>query len=382
MSRTNTNHQELVRENRQRNNRKQSSDNAKCAMQLNESDDSTECCNSGCNNCVLDVRQNTWLNRGNHQQLNANRINVFSGGSYAKFQVKSIIKCTSNVLRLCFQYVHDGVVNGAEENLPATTTTTTPTPCLNIPTTFFLLLRAPISVALDRTSSTSNQRDRHDKDTDDIYISRPYTPFNSDYDALTFDIVVKLIPNGSMSRYINELCVNDITEWKGCFGSFEWVANKYRYLVCICQGVAIAPIHRLIQSILDDEEDDTIIVFIGCFQDIDHILLRDEHIAFRQYWNFQSTIYLSQPDRCALCATNNGGQPKVNCECLTNQRKFNENICSDRLNSDDLIRLYRKLNTNSVCTVFCGVEKLEQVIKHCLDQIDDKTISSNYFNLE
>lgn len=56
-------------------------------MQLNESDDSTECCNSGCNNCVLDVRQKKLANAAKRHQLNENRVNVFSGGSYVKFQL-------------------------------------------------------------------------------------------------------------------------------------------------------------------------------------------------------------------------------------------------------------------------------------------------------
>lgn len=389
-------------------------------MQLTESDtenDSIDCCNSGCNNCVLDIRQKNLEKSTNRNRLasHRNRINVF-GGSYATFQVKSIERCTTNVLRYRFQFVHRNNQTEKESELQAF--------YLNIPSTYFVLLRAPnpikdiaaeaptsaTAIATTTTTATKTttgttaattttstiettcvaqtqlqlllgKRERHDKTTEDIYISRPYTPLCFDSDALTFDIAVKHVPNGLMSQYLSELCVNDLTEWKGVFGSFQWSPNKYKYLICLCQGVAIAPIHSLIRQILHDDTDDTIIHLIACFQDIDSILLRDEYCTFRQYWNFQSTIYLSaQLNDCARCSVD--AQRKVNCQCIKQYLKFNENICNYRLDGRELINFYRQLNTNSICTVFCGVKKLEKVIRDCLNVIDDNTINANYYVLE
>lgn len=380
-----------------------------------ENDTTNECCNSGCNNCVLDIRQRKLEQQRRNRKLNdSSCINVFSGGSYATFQVKSIVPLTANVLRFCFQYRIDGDNDGKiaddgenqqQQRQHSATTSASSSYYLCIPPTFYLLLRAPISESPSAPSTTVSQwldkRERHDKNTADHFISRPYTPCVYDSEALTFDILVKLQTNGCMSGYLRELHIGQCTEWKGCFGSFEWAPNKYKYLICISQGVAIAPIHHLATSILADESDDTIIYSLACYQNIDNILLRDEHSQFRQYWNFHSRIYLSESqcncrdqtelrESTVTCARINDAVRDVqqqesernNCQCLKKQQRFNENICNYRLDSQELINLYRKLNTSSIRTVFCGVEKLEKVIQDCLHAIDDSTISENYIKLE
>lgn len=383
-------------------------------MQLNEIntavETTNECCNSGCNNCVLDIRQRE-LDKQQKQRKsrNSNCIDVFNGGSYATFQVKSIVPLTATVWRYCFQYRIDGRNDDAGDDGKLADDSRQDKhqqhqqqhqqqqlSYLHIPPTFYLLLRAPINAAsaavplATATQQLLSGRERHDKNTADHFISRPYTPFVYDSEALTFDIVVKLQPHGWMTEYLRALHIGQCTEWKGCFGSFEWTANKYKYLICISHGVAIAPIHHLIGSILADDTDDTVIYSLACYQNIENILLRDEHSEFRQYWNFHSRIYLSESQcgcqpassEAAANATVSDSAPCRDCQCIRKQQRFNENICNYRLDSQELINLYRKFNTSSICTVFCGANKLERIIKDCLQAIGDKAISENYFNLE
>lgn len=330
-------------------------------MHSNQSDtdsESIECCNSGCNNCVLDVRQKQLEKFANRHQVASDRVNVLSD-QYATFQVISIVKCSSIVQRYRFKFVYECDAKASQVYE------------LVVPTTFHLFLRAPVT-------ADSVVSDKYDKDTVEHYISRPYTPVCFNSNDLTFDIIVKYESNGLMSKYLSDLQANDITEWKGCYGSFVWTPNHTKYLVCICQGVAIAPICSLVSSILSDENEDTVVILLACFRDIQHILLRDELCDFRQYWNFQSTVYLSNENTCKLCDS----QKTANCACLKSKRRFNETICNFRLDYHELANVYRKLNTNSVHTVFCGTKTLENVIENCFDEIGDDKISEHYFKFE
>lgn len=322
-----------------------------------------QCCNWGCNSCTLDTHQ-TKIDAIAKRKSRTDKTNVFSK-PYAKFIVESITKCTSFILRYRFKYVVDECNDDRESYY------------LHIPTTYFLLLRAP-STEEAHVKSNMGYREKYDLLTEETYMSRPYTPFQFDSSALTFDLLIKLTPYGSMCRYFESLQLNDVTEWKGVFGSFKWLPNKYKYLVCVCQGVAISPIYNLIKHILDDENDETKIIMIACYQNVDNIQLREETAEFNRLLNFQSKIYLSHQEKCEFCID----QRVVNCDCLTDALKYNEQVRNYRLDIEELVNIYASLKTNSVYTVFCGVEKLENVIKDAFNEMGDQTLSDNYFNLE
>lgn len=322
-----------------------------------------QCCNWGCNSCTLDTHQEK-IDKIAERKPRTDKISVFSE-PYAKFMIDSITKCSPIVLRYRFKFATDE--NNADRGAYY----------LDIPTTYFLLLRAPSTPEAHR-KSRMGYREKYDELTEETYMSRPYTPFQFDDRALAFDLLIKLAPNGSMTKYFESLQVNDVTEWKGVFGSFKWLPNKYKYLVCICQGVAISPVFNLIKSILDDESDETGIVLIACYQDVENIQLREEHAAFGQHGNYQSKIYLSHQKKCEFCLD----QRVVNCVCLKDDLKSNEYIHNYRLDTEELVSVYAGLKTNSVYTVFCGIDKLENVIKNTFEEIGDKALSDNYFNLE
>lgn len=320
-----------------------------------------ECCNWGCNSCTLDTHQEK-IDQIANRSRRFHLVDVFHS-PYAKFIVESITKCSSIVLHYRFKFLADAISTDASAQF-----------YLDIPTTYFLLLRAPTTVA----AHAKNVREKYDAATEETYISRPYTPLRFNGADLTFELLIKLAPNGSMTKYFESLRVNDVTEWKGVFGSFQWIPNRYKYLVCICQGVAISPIYSLIKDILADEDDETRIILLTCFQNVENIQLRDEQEEFRRYWNYQSRIYLSHEEKCELCA----GQKIVNCDCLKDGLRFGEQVRNYRLDTHELVNIYMDLKTNEVYTVFCGIEKLERVILDCFDEIGDKVLSANYFNLE
>lgn len=307
-------------------------------------DTDEECCNSGCNDCVLDVRR-----RRKEQQLKLakdSKVNLFDG-TYRCFQVISIKKLTENVHRFRFQF------KGLNEMLNGNYT-------LRVPPTHHLFLRARTELFNDS---------KHDKSMKENYISRPYTPIELDGDQLTFDVLFKLEVNGKMSKYLQSLTINCETEWKGCYGDFIWSPNpaKFKYLVCICQGVAISPMYALVKSILSNGNDETIVHLLACFKNLENCLLRDEFVECRRFWNFNSTVFFSQP---------------FNGSCSKQSLRFDEDIRNKRLTVKELKSFYIDRRTSSIFTLFCGTTKLENVVETVLDELDDKCIKECYFVLK
>lgn len=301
------------------------------------SSEDEECCNSGCNNCVLDAPQRNQNKKLKH--LRGKQINLFDG-NYRQFKLISRERCTENVQILRFQVIPE--YNDTEKYM------------IDVPPTFHLFARAPI---------TAVNLSKHDKNTKENYISRPYTPIRCNSQELSFDILIKYEPNGQMSEYLKALQLNDIIEWKGYYGDFMWKPNPllYKYLVCICQGVAIAPMFSLISSILSNDDDETLIYLIVCFKDLDNYLLRNELAEFRRFWNFKSIIYLSRFVHSEKCLD----KMTKNCHCLQPYLRYDETICPYRLDANELQCIYRERGSNSIMTLFCGTNELENVLKSC-----------------
>lgn len=322
------------------------------------SDDEEECCNSGCNNCILDVRRRQKQREKVH--ANDDKVNLFDG-TYRRFRVTKIERCNAFVRRIKLQFLND-------DNLDLTKFK------ISLKPTQYLMLRTEA-----KEWDKESQATKHDQNTLENYISRPYTPIVWNRNELSFEILVKLELNGKMSEFISELAVNDVTEWKGAYGDFVWQAklNEKRALVCICQGAAVAPLFALVSSILNDENDETRVHLIACFARFDDILLRTELAEARTYWNFRATIYLSR-ERCIECSE----KRVTNCCCLRPRLKFNENVCNFRLDERELSGFYRNIKSDVIFTLFCGRNKLAEIIENSLNQMTDKRIKENYFRLE
>lgn len=299
---------------------------------MKEADDQV-CCNSGCNNCVLD----TYQRHVKLRSVNDLKYNLFDG-TYRQFKVIFNEKCTEIVNKIRFEFV------SKETNEDKYT--------IQVPPTYHLFIRTPI----DAVNTSKN-----DKNTKENYIGRPYTPIK--FEDFSFEILVKFETNGKMSNYLKNLKIDDLTEWKGCYGNFLWSPNpfKYKYLVCICQGVAIAPMISLISSILSNEEDETLIYLLVCFKNMENYLLRTELVEYRKYWNFRPTVYLSQFAHNEECTN----RMIKNCACIRPLLRYDEIVCPYRLDKNELQEFYNKLTSNLIFTLFCGTNNLENLIQTC-----------------
>ncbi|XP_050087517.1 NADH-cytochrome b5 reductase-like [Anopheles aquasalis] len=245
-----------------------------------------ECCGSGCTNCVLDLKPDR-----HHAPVGTS--NVFDR-TYQRFICCSIIQETEQVFRFRFQ-LH-------QERAPDQT--------LHVPPGCHLLLRAPRHRSKDvpdeklkswRESHPASCRPmltvrikKYDTQEDDLYLSRPYTPVAHRREVCSFEVLVKMEPDGAMTDYLLSLGVGSVTEWKGVYGEFSWQRNRYRNLVAFAQGVGMAPIYSTFRAILDDEEDETRLTLVACFRDLQSVLLRDQLREMAGYWNFRYSIYTSR----------------------------------------------------------------------------------------
>lgn len=309
---------------------------------MDSDDDTKQCCGSGCNNCILDEYPR---NKSRGTEIDS-KLNILSQ-NYVPFRIDKIENCTENV-SIFFLSFKSAI------NLDLTEYT------LNIPPGHHIMIRT------ECTTAEYNLTDkRYDTETELDYISRWYTPIRVDSAYFKFEILVKFEVNGLMSKYFQKCVPGDICEVKGVYGNFTWVPHNWQRLLCISQGVAIAPMFRVIQSILDNEEDETRIQLYACYKDCDSILMRPEIIAFQQYWNFQSAVYLSNHKCCCY-------EQVEMCTCLRNQLKYNERVHSKRLDFNELFNYFNSNNAdiNSNFILICGTDVFINSIKNYLKKLN------------
>lgn len=69
---------------------------------------------------------------------------------------------------------------------------------------------------------------------------------------------------------------------------------QYRKLILLAAGTGIAPMSQIIQGILGNEEDDTMIQMFYACKSYNQILMKTELNDWSSFWNFSVTYVLSQ----------------------------------------------------------------------------------------
>uniref|UniRef100_A0AAG5D4K2 FAD-binding FR-type domain-containing protein n=1 Tax=Anopheles atroparvus TaxID=41427 RepID=A0AAG5D4K2_ANOAO len=334
---------------------------------METSNEEQECCGSGCTNCVLDLKPS------NHK-LPAGLINLFDR-TYQRFVCSSIVQLTEHVFRFRLR-LEKFSQDGSDDMLNR----------LIVPPGSHLFLRAPTTDC--RTECPAHDKlvlwrqqnparpsfvdrvppralEKYDKNEDDLYFSRPYTPIAYDQEESTFDVLIKMEPGGRMTEYLLTLSLGSPTEWKGVYGDFVWMRNQYQSVVGFVQGVAIAPVYSTMRAILGDEEDYTRLMLCACFRDLQNVLLRDELRSMAGYWNFKYETYLSRRS----CSCRQNAEPA--CACFKNLIKYHEPIYDRRLEANDIERLLVPFSerTNSLLVLLCGTDSFTMFIKSNLAKL-------------
>eukprot|EP00741_Cyanophora_paradoxa_P008888 tig00001408_g8604.t1 len=111
---------------------------------------------------------------------------------------------------------------------------------------------------------------------DDKEVSRAYTPTTGDETLGHFDLVIKVYPQGAMSRYVDSLKVGDKIAVKGPSGRFQFSRNMKRHMTMIAGGTGVTPMYQVAKAILSDPEDKTTINLIFANVTEGDILIRKE----------------------------------------------------------------------------------------------------------
>uniref|UniRef100_A0A8B9P3U5 NADH-cytochrome b5 reductase n=1 Tax=Apteryx owenii TaxID=8824 RepID=A0A8B9P3U5_APTOW len=127
-----------------------------------------------------------------------------------------------------------------------------------------------------------------------LEVQRAYTPISPGTAEGYFEVLIKCYEAGLMSQYIKTWKKGDMVFWRGPFGGFPYRPNKYGELLMLASGTGLAPMLPILQSITENEEDETFVTLVGCFRSFGNIYLKPLLQELARYWNIRIFYVLSQ----------------------------------------------------------------------------------------
>jgi len=127
-------------------------------------------------------------------------------------------------------------------------------------------------------------------------VARPYTPLSEQKGY--FDLLIKVYPNGAVSKHIHGLKAGDALEVKGPFQKLPYKANMKKFIGMIAGGTGITPMLQVCTEILKNSDDKTEISLV--FANIAHedILLKDDFDKLAsKHKNFKVFYVLEKPPK-------------------------------------------------------------------------------------
>lgn len=110
-----------------------------------------------------------------------------------------------------------------------------------------------------------------------------YTPTSLDQDSKGyFDLLIKVYPNGRLSKHLDSLKLGESINVKGPKGFYKHEANKLNHICMVAGGTGITPMYQLIKAILTNPEDNTKITLLYGSISEEDILLRSELDEFAE----------------------------------------------------------------------------------------------------
>ena len=172
--------------------------------------------------------------------------------------------------------------------------------------------------------------------------TRQYTPV-TDVDARgTFEVLIKIYPNGKVTQSIKEWKVGDLIPWRGPFGHFIYAANTYKCIFMLAAGTGIAPMYQIIKKIVQNEDDNTSVKLYYASKTFSDVLLRNELAELCQYWNFTMCYYLSEE-----------GDVKGN-------RRYREEVEARRVSKAEVQQQLEAGPLHSTLVLVCGTKSFEK----------------------
>lgn len=117
-----------------------------------------------------------------------------------------------------------------------------------------------------------------------VMIERAFTPTSKFTQSASFDLIVKIYPDGIMSTYLNNLAVGNSVEMLGPQGVLGYPSagvvtvgsqpklTNLRHIVMIAAGTGITPMLQLIRASMENSNDTVKITLVDCNHSLAHII--------------------------------------------------------------------------------------------------------------
>lgn len=128
------------------------------------------------------------------------------------------------------------------------------------------------------------------------YCRSPYCIFSKPAADGCFEFLVRVVPDGPVSLYLEKLQVGDMIGFRGPLGKSMLVQEPGEETILIATGVGISPFNSLLQEILPKGHRDPVTLYWGLRQFEDICCLDELEDLALNYPNFQYFISLSQAE--------------------------------------------------------------------------------------
>lgn len=128
-------------------------------------------------------------------------------------------------------------------------------------------------------------------------VSRSYTPVSNNTDLGRIELLIKVYPNGAMTKHLEGMKVGETIEIRGPKGAMQYSREYAQHIGMIAGGTGITPMYQLIRAICEDPGDKTKISLLYANNTEEDILLRDELDGFARSCpeKFQMWHVLARP---------------------------------------------------------------------------------------
>jgi cytochrome-b5 reductase len=107
-------------------------------------------------------------------------------------------------------------------------------------------------------------------------VSRSYTPVSNNTDLGRIELLIKVYPQGLMTKHLEQMEIGDTIEIRGPKGAMQYSTSYAKNIGMIAGGTGITPMYQLIRAICDDKEDTTKMTLLYANNTEEDILLRKE----------------------------------------------------------------------------------------------------------
>jgi cytochrome-b5 reductase len=121
-------------------------------------------------------------------------------------------------------------------------------------------------------------------------VSRSYTPVCNNTDLGRIELLVKIYPQGQMTKHLEQLNIGDTIEIRGPKGAMQYTTSYANHIGMIAGGTGITPMYQLIRAICDNKADTTKMSLLYANNTEEDILLRKELDDFARENPYKFTV--------------------------------------------------------------------------------------------